>query len=74
MFEEEYWFLVEFLENKFVGKDTLYLGKKNFKDLFTYFIYVSTLPLSSDTPEEGIGPLQMSVSHHMVVGNWTQDR
>jgi hypothetical protein len=37
-------------------------------------MYVSTLSLSSDTPEEGIGfPLQMVVSHHVVAGNWTQD-
>jgi hypothetical protein len=34
------------------------------------FMYVSTLPLSSDTPEEGIGsPLQMVVRHHVVAGN-----
>jgi hypothetical protein len=26
-----------------------------FKDLFIYFMYISTLQLSSDTPEEGIG-------------------
>jgi hypothetical protein len=26
-----------------------------FKDLFIYFMYVSTLLLSSGTPEEGIG-------------------
>ena len=26
-----------------------------FKDIFIYFMYVSTLSLSSDTPEEGIG-------------------
>jgi hypothetical protein len=32
-------------------------------------MYVNTLSLSSDTPEEGIGsPLQMVVSHHMVAG------
>jgi hypothetical protein len=37
---------------------------------FIYFIYVRTLSLSSDTPEEGIGsPLQMAVSHHVVAGN-----
>ena len=35
-----------------------------------YFMCVSTLSLSSDTPEEGIGsPLQMAVSHHVVAGN-----
>jgi hypothetical protein len=38
--------------------------------LFIYFMYVSTVSLSSDTPEEGIGsPLQMVVSHHVVIGN-----
>jgi hypothetical protein len=41
-----------------------------FKDLFIYLMYVSTLSLSSDTPEEGIGsPLQMVVSHHIFGGN-----
>jgi hypothetical protein len=41
---------------------------------FFNFMYVSTLLLSSDTPEEGIGsPLQMVVSHHVVAGNRTQD-
>jgi hypothetical protein len=31
---------------------------------------MSTLELSSDTLEEGIGfPLQMVVSHHVVAGN-----
>jgi hypothetical protein len=35
-------------------------------------MYVSTLSLSSDPPEEGI-PLQMIVSYHVVAGNWTQD-
>jgi Ni,Fe-hydrogenase I cytochrome b subunit len=35
-----------------------------------YFMYVSTLLLSSDTQEEGIGsPLYMAVSHHVVAGN-----
>ena len=34
------------------------------------FIYVSTLLLSSDTPEEGGSiPLQMVMSHHVVIGN-----
>jgi hypothetical protein len=34
-----------------------------------YFIYVNTLSLSSDTPEEGFGsPLKMVVSHHEVAG------
>jgi hypothetical protein len=33
-----------------------------------YFMYMSTLLLSSDTPEEGIG-LQMVVSQQMVAGN-----
>jgi hypothetical protein len=33
-------------------------------------MYVSTLLLSLDTPEEGS---QMVMSHHMVAGNWTQD-
>ena len=33
-----------------------------------YFMCVSTLSLSSDTPEEGIGsPLQMVVSHHVAI-------
>jgi hypothetical protein len=38
-------------------------------------MYMSTLPLSSDTPEEDIDwiPLQMVVSHHVVAGNCTQD-
>ena len=37
---------------------------------FIYFIYVGTLLLSSDTPEEGVGsPLQMVVSYHVVAGN-----
>jgi hypothetical protein len=37
---------------------------------FIYFMYVSTLLLSLDTTEEGIGsPLQMVVSHHVVAGN-----
>jgi hypothetical protein len=37
-------------------------------------MYVSTLSLSSDTPEEGIGlPLQMILHHHVVAGNWTRD-
>ena len=38
---------------------------------FIYFMYVSTLLLTSDTPEEGrthVG-LQMVVSHHVVTGN-----
>jgi hypothetical protein len=30
---------------------------------FFFLIYISTLQLSSDTPEEGI---------HVVAGNWTQ--
>jgi hypothetical protein len=38
---------------------------------FIYFMYVSTLVVSSDTPEEGIGSsyIQMVVSHHVVAGN-----
>ena len=44
-----------------------------FKDLFTYFMYMSsTLLLTSDTPEQGIRsqiPLQMVVTHHVVAGN-----
>jgi hypothetical protein len=37
-------------------------------------MYVSTLLLSSDTPEEEHQiPLQMVVSYHVVAGNWTQD-
>jgi hypothetical protein len=37
-------------------------------------MYVGTLLLSSDTPEEGIvSSLQMVVRHHVVAGNWTQD-
>jgi hypothetical protein len=40
-----------------------------FKDLFIYVMYVSTLLLSSDTPEEGRRSLlQMAVSHHVVAG------
>jgi hypothetical protein len=42
--------------------------------LFIYLMYVSTLLLSSDTPEVGIWiPLQMVMSHHVVAGTWTQD-
>jgi hypothetical protein len=38
--------------------------------IFVYLLYVGTLLLSSDTPQEGIGcPLQMVVSHHVVAGN-----
>ena len=37
-------------------------------------MYMGTLLLSSDTPEEGIwSPLQIVVSHYVVAGNWTQD-
>jgi len=37
-------------------------------------MYVSTLSLFSDTPEEGYQiPLQVVLSHNMVAGNWTQD-
>jgi hypothetical protein len=37
-------------------------------------MYVSTLLLSSDTTEEGIGSLlQMVVCHHVVAENLTQD-
>jgi hypothetical protein len=44
--------------------------KMIFFGLFIYFVYMSTLSLSLDTPEEGIGsPLQMVVSHHVVAGN-----
>jgi hypothetical protein len=40
-----------------------------FKDLFIYLLYVQTLYLSSDTPEEGIRfLLQMVVSHHVIAG------
>jgi hypothetical protein len=43
---------------------------ETFLDLFIYLMYVSTLLLSSDTPEEAIGfPLQMVVSLHVVAGN-----
>jgi hypothetical protein len=38
-------------------------------DLFIYFMYLSTLSLSSDTPEEGIRSHQMVLSHHVVAGN-----
>jgi hypothetical protein len=36
-----------------------------------YFMYMSTLSLSSDTPGKGINrvPLQMVVSHHVGTGN-----
>jgi hypothetical protein len=48
----------------------IFLKKDLFVCLFVCFMYVSTLSLSSDTPEEGIGSrLQMVVSHHVVVGN-----
>jgi hypothetical protein len=46
----------------------LFMGKNFFKDLF--FIYVSTLQLSLDTQLEVYQiPLQMVVSHRVVVGN-----
>jgi hypothetical protein len=36
---------------------------------FIYFIYMSTLSLSLDTPEEARQiSLQMAVSHHVVAG------
>jgi hypothetical protein len=39
-----------------------------------YLMYVSTLPLSSDTPEKKHqSSLQMVVNHHVVAENWTQD-
>ena len=37
---------------------------------FIYLLYVSTLQLSSYTPEEGA---RVVVSHHVVAGIWTQD-
>ena len=40
---------------------------------FIYFIYMSTLSLSSDTRRGHLIPLQMDVSHHVIAGNWTQD-
>jgi hypothetical protein len=46
--------------------------KKNkfFFPRFIYFMYVSKLQLSSDTPAEGHQiSLQMVVSHHVVAGN-----
>jgi hypothetical protein len=49
---------------------TFFLKRK--KDLFIYFMYVSTLSLLlfSGTPEEDIRfPLQTVVSHHVVAGN-----
>jgi hypothetical protein len=37
-------------------------------------MYVGTLSLSSDNPEEDIrSPLEMVVSHHVVAGIWAQD-
>jgi hypothetical protein len=37
-------------------------------------MYVSTLSISLDTPEEIIGSqIQMAVSHYVLAGNWTQD-
>jgi hypothetical protein len=41
-----------------------------FKDLLIYLMYVSTVLLSSDTPEEVCNHilLQMVVSHHVVAG------
>jgi hypothetical protein len=36
------------------------------KDLFTYFMYMSTTLLPSERPEEGIRFLQMVVSHHTM--------
>jgi hypothetical protein len=38
-----------------------------FFNLFNVCEYI--LLLSSDTPEEGIKPLQMVVSHHVAAGN-----
>jgi hypothetical protein len=41
----------------------------SFLKRFNYLMYVSILQLSSDTPEEDTGSLQMVVSHHVVAGN-----
>jgi hypothetical protein len=38
-----------------------------------YLMYVSTLSLFRDTRRGHRIPLQLVVSHHVVVGNWTQD-
>jgi hypothetical protein len=52
----------------YVETRSLPLLKKGY--LFIYFMYVTTLLLSSDITEEGIGfPLQMVVSHHVVAGD-----
>ena len=46
------------------------IGGVDFFFLKIYLFSMSTLLLSSDTPEEGIrSPLQMVVSHHVVSGN-----
>jgi hypothetical protein len=51
-------------------KRPLYSRGFFFLDLFIYFMYVGTLSLSSDTPEEGIRPpIQMVVSLRVVAGN-----
>jgi hypothetical protein len=44
---------------------------EKFLKIFIYFMYVGTLLLPLDTPEEGIRSRyrQMVVSHHVVAGN-----
>jgi hypothetical protein len=51
-----------------------YFEDAPFKKKIYYIMYMITLSLSPDTPEEGIGSLlQMVVSHHVVAGIRTQD-
>ena len=46
-------------------------GFSNFLNrLFTYFMYVNTLPQSLDIPVEGIeSPIKMVVSHYLIAAN-----
>ena len=55
-----------------LGAQNIFISLKKKKDVF---IYVSTLLLSADTPEEGGHqiPLQMVVIHLVVAGSQTQD-
>jgi hypothetical protein len=64
------YYMMQFLGwgGKPVTRLTTYCG--SFKYLLTYLMYTSTLLISSETIEEGIGsPLQMVVSHPVVAGN-----
>jgi hypothetical protein len=47
----------------YTGSGPTHSSPKNY-----LLLYVSTLYLSSDIPEEGVRSLQMVVSHHVVAG------